>query len=116
MTRSDVWKQRDCVMRYREFCDFARATATGDPGKKIEADMLGLACFAWFPMPKSWNASTREQMAGKPHRQKPDASNVLKAVEDALFEKDEQISSTSCQKFWCPDGEEPRVDVFLTLA
>ena len=41
---------------------------------------------------------------------KPDADNILKAVCDALFKKDEVISCKHIEKFW-DDGNGPRVIV-----
>ena len=49
---------------------------------------------------------------GEPHTARPDASNILKAVEDALngvaYIDDSQIASTACGKFW---STRPRTEI-----
>ena len=45
-----------------------------------------------------------------PHTLKPDSSNVLKGVEDALFENDEMIWKTETTKLWA-DGSVARTEI-----
>lgn len=51
-------------------------------------------------MPASWPASKRDAMRGTPHQQKPDTSNVIKAVEDALIPDDERLHNVGAIKRW----------------
>lgn len=64
---------------------------------------LGVA--ATFAMPKSWSKKKRAAMAGQLHTQKPDLSNLVKAIEDAcnrvLFSDDAQVAVyDECSKRW----------------
>ena len=64
---------------------------------------LGIA--ATFAMPKSWSNKKRAAMAGQHHTQKPDLSNLVKAIEDAcnrvLFRDDAQVAVyAGCSKRW----------------
>ena len=63
-----------------------------------------LVIAATFAMPKSWSKKKRAAMAGRPHTQKPDLSNIVKAVEDAgnriLFLDDAQIAMGAQSKVW----------------
>lgn len=60
-----------------------------------------------FPLPKSKRA-TRNRPAPTWHTSKPDASNVLKAVEDAMngivYRDDSQVASASIVKVYSDDG------------
>lgn len=110
-TRSDRWKKRPCVARYREWADHVRdvATTTGIPLQPIK-----LAIVAYMPIPKSWNRYKRETLAGKPHRQSPDIDNLIKAQADALYPKgDEMINEMRGRKFW-DDGNGPRVEFYIS--
>lgn len=78
MSRADAWKQRPCVLRYRAFCDEARL-------RMGPLDMEGARVVFFMPMPKSWSKKKRAEMKGQPHRQAPDLSNLIKALEDALY-------------------------------
>ena len=106
MTRRDVWKKRPCVVRYREWADRARACAPAD----LTQEPVCLNMVAYLPMPDSWPKKKREAMRGQLHRQKPDLSNICKAVEDALFERDEGIAFGTNVKRW-EDNHGPRVEV-----
>ena len=43
-------------------------------------------------MPATWSAKKKTRMENQPHESKPDISNLLKALEDAVYpDSDEQI-------------------------
>lgn len=111
MTRSDKWKQRKCVVRYRQWADSLREAAG-----LTEKYTLMLGCqmliHAYFPIPNSWSRAAKEKMKGKPHLQKPDWDNVAKAVADALIANDHMIWSGLTTKYW-DDGNGPRVEVWI---
>ena len=110
MTRSDKWKKRPKVMRYRAFADGIRA-ACGD----VPSNPDGVIVTAHCPMPPSWSKKKQAEHDGRPMRQTPDWDNIGKAVCDALFEEDSMIWFGVTIKFWCPVGQE-RLEVELLYA
>lgn len=82
-TRSDKWKKRPCVLRYRAFADDCRLM-----GVKVEN---GCCITFEMPMPKSWSKKKKEAMIGTPHTQRPDLDNLLKSVMDAVLPEDSHI-------------------------
>jgi hypothetical protein len=97
MSQRDKWKKRDCVLRYRAFCDELRLK-----GAKIPTDgaMIEFA----LPMPKSWSERKKARMDGQEHEQKPDLSNLIKSVEDALLADDSIIHTIAARKTWARTG------------
>lgn len=59
---------------------------------------------AVFSPPKSWSQKKRAEKMGRPHCQKPDSSNIAKAVEDALnavvYRDDCQAYDVRVRKWW----------------
>lgn len=109
-TRADKWKQRDCVMRYRSFADEVRS-AFGRT-QKFSGAPFSLSWRAYFEMPASWSKKRKAEMAGRPHRQKPDRDNIDKAILDSLFDKDEGIAFGTTAKYW-DDGQGARIELVL---
>ena len=98
MTQSDKWKMRPAVLRYRDFCDQVRAAG-------IELPDYGAVITFVLPMPNSWSKKKRIAMHGKPHQQKPDLDNLLKALADAVHEDDSHIwNFGSVSKLWGNEG------------
>ena len=95
-TRSDKWKKRPCVMRYRAFADECRA-------KNVQVESCGSMIVFGMPMPKSWSKKKKAEMKGMPHQQKPDIDNLLKALLDAVHKDDAHIYSISVRKVWSSD-------------
>ena len=91
-TRSDKWKQRPAVMRYRTFADEVRSA-----GLEI-GDTLNVVFY--LPMPASWSNKRRTEMLGKPHKQKPDIDNLVKALLDAVLDDDSHVYEIRAVKFW----------------
>lgn len=56
-------------------------------------------------MPNSWSAKRKAEFNGKPHQQKPDIDNYLKALMDALCATDEYVYDVHCQKYWAYEGK-----------
>ena len=96
-TRSDKWKQRPCVMRYRAFADEVRL-------RLGVFDLNGHAVTFGIPMPKSWSKTKQEIMDGEPHTQTPDLDNLMKALGDALYTDDSGIHEISLKKVWSRKG------------
>lgn len=79
---------------------------------------LSLSFTAWYPIPKSASKKRRQQMLAGIIRPtvKPDLSNVLKSIEDAIqsdtaYHDDSQIVELGrIRKFY---GEEPGVEVWI---
>lgn len=94
MVRSDKWRKRPCVMRYWAFCDHVRV-------ERVELPLFGAKIVFRLPMPDSWSVSKRVKMDGQPHQQRPDLSNILKALEDACYGEDSAIWLYSgIAKYW----------------
>ena len=104
MTRRDVWLHppRPAVKRYREFADQCRIARLTLPD--ADAHVLFV-----LPMPESWSTKKKGQMDGTPHQAKPDLSNLLKALEDAVHPHDERIwRYGSIRKIW---GRYGRIEI-----
>jgi len=85
-------------MRYRSFADKCRLL-------NIELPESGAQIIFHLPMPKSWSKKKRAAMLGKPHQQRPDISNLLKAIEDALYRDDSTIwNYRGLTKLWSSGG------------
>lgn len=97
MTQSDKWKKRPPVMRYRAFADEVRL-------RGLTVDESRSHVIFTMPMPKSWSNAKKLQHDGKPHTQKPDIDNLVKALFDALFEDDSHIWRFSAEKQWGQTG------------
>lgn len=93
MTRSDKWKQRTCVMRYRAFKDQVRALG-------IKVPDSGSHILFTLKMPDSWGKQRKEIMNGQPHQTTPDKDNLEKGLLDAIYEKDEHIWDSRVTKVW----------------
>lgn len=110
MTQRDKWKQRPCVMAYREWADQVRAAAGQMPPAE---SVLSLDWTANFTPPPSWPKTKQAAAIGTLHRVKPDASNILKGLEDVLWpENDSALASGSYEKRWAwDDSLEIRITV-----
>lgn len=92
MTQRDAWKQRPCVMRYRQYKDDLRPIIAALP-----------ACFEIafaLPMPPSWSKKKQSAMVGTPHQQTPDFDNLLKGFTDAILDQDCTIWAGTYLKVW----------------
>lgn len=97
MTRSDKWKKRSCVLKYRLFCDELRSKLKELPDSfKIKFVM---------PMPKSWSEKKRRCMVGLPHASKPDLDNMIKSVCDAMLDDDSCVWGIHAIKIWGEQGQ-----------
>lgn len=97
MTRSDKWKKRPSVMKYRAFADEVRYQIKDIPVPYHVIFVL--------PMPKSWSRKKRLEMAGEPHQQKPDKDNLEKGFLDALFDDDSHVWDGRVSKIWGDVGQ-----------
>lgn len=97
MTQRDRWAKRPAVVRYYAFCDSLRELV------KDEVPPVLVLRFN-ITMPKSWSNKKRLEMVGKPHQQRPDIDNLIKAYMDALCEDDSYVWSVKAQKQWSEQG------------
>ena len=97
MSRSDKWRQRTEVLRYRAFCDEVRL-------KKVAFDNATHVFFI-LPMPESWSKVKRARMDGQPHQSRPDADNLIKALGDALYVEDSHLWNYAVTKLWGVAGQ-----------
>jgi len=78
---------------------------------------LRLTVHAFFSIPASWSAKKRAAAVGKPVIKKPDASNILKAIEDGMngvvYIDDAQCAILRASKSY---AEQPRVEIVVEAA
>lgn len=112
MTRSDAWKERDVVQKYRAWCDACRLAATGSIIGQVREDVIGIIAFFHFPVPES---RKKEGLHGKLHRQTRDVDNCIKSVMDALLPEDKSVAFVQGYKLYVEEGQPPRTEVFLLV-
>ena len=98
MTYSDRWKQRPCVLRYWAYKD-----ELVNLWEDRELPDTFHVIFT-MPMPDSWNKKRKASFDGKPHQQKPDTDNLLKAFCDCLLKEDSHLWDVRATKIWGQTG------------
>lgn len=96
MTQRDKWKNRPCVLRYYAFKDECRLRGVVVPDRAYIVFNV--------PMPASWSAKKRAEMNGKPHCQKPDLDNKIKAILDSALKEDSHVWEIHARKVWSEIG------------
>lgn len=100
-TQADRWKKRPAVLRYRAYSDKLKLAAAA------QNFVIGERCVMVFEieMPQSWSKKKKELMNGKPHKQKPDIDNLVKAWDSICIEGgDAFIHTVFAAKFWSYEG------------
>ena len=76
---------RPCVKKYRDYSDVLKLHAIHF--QKSSSLFIRFE----MPMPNSWSKKKKMKMHQKPHQQKPDIDNLVKAVLDSLFHDDSHV-------------------------
>ena len=104
MTRADKWKKRQSVVKFFAFRDAVRQYIDNDliltafPAPNLEFESFDIEFHV--PMPKSWSNKKKIEMNGKPHQQRPDLDNYLKAWKDSVYEEDAVVWRIKATKLW----------------
>ena len=105
MTRADRWKKRQSVVKFFAFRDAVRQYKDSDVvkrnmylGPNLELESFDIQFH--IPMPKSWSNKKKIEMKGKPHQQRPDLDNYLKAWKDSVYEEDAVVWRVKATKLW----------------
>lgn len=116
MTRQDSWPKpppkyrgkewpRPAVKKYRDFENLVIAN-------KVHLPEDGAHVIFRIAMPRTWSKKKKKEMNGRLHKQTPDVSNLLKALEDAaqacretFYKDDSEISDIRITKVWDYEGK-----------
>ena len=102
MTQRDKWHKRpatDKYWRYKDSLLWLCKQARYEIGDSLSLEFI-------IEMPKSWSKKKRAEMNGKPHQQKPDLDNLIKAFKDALCKDDSYIYEyRTMRKTWGVKGK-----------
>lgn len=104
MSQRDRWAKRQVVIDYFAFRDAVKLeikrllALQNNDDKNKSWEELDISFF--IPMPKSWSKKKRSEMAGTPHKQRPDLDNYIKGLLDALLEEDCKVWRVSARKIW----------------
>jgi Holliday junction resolvase RusA-like endonuclease len=90
-------------LKLREYWDFKENIRLFFMENNIDysqRDVLSDITFV-ISMPKSWSDKKKKAYEGKPHKNKPDLNNLVKALEDCLFDEDKYIwEYRNIRKIW----------------
>ncbi len=112
-TRSDRWRKRPCVMRWRAWADMARICVKEQVGQLPDPkSILSLSWVAYFAPPATWSAKRKTAALGTLHRSRPDRDNLDKSLLDSLFEEDSAIACGVIRKVW---GMPARIEVEIRV-
>ena len=101
MVKSDAWKKRPAVLKYWKYKEelLRQATAVNFTlPDTFEASFI-------IPMPPTWSKKKMATMDGKPHQQRPDVDNLVKALMDCLKKEDSSVYKILISKYWGKDGK-----------
>ena len=101
MTIRDKWAHRPVVNNYFAFKDELTLLC------KLKDFILPDAFKIEFliPMPDGWSFKRKMEMIGKPHQQRPDLDNLVKAVLDCLKCEDKYVYHIDAKKMWWEEGK-----------
>jgi len=98
MTRGDRSLYRPCVKRYMTYRNKLKSINPMVNWHPLSVQFV-------LPMPDSWSEKKKKEMFLKPHQNRPDLDNLLKAFKDALLEEDSAVwSYDMVTKVWGRTG------------
>jgi len=97
MVKSDAWRKRPAVLQYWAFKDECLRLGLTLPEGAFHIHFI-------IPMPDSWSKKKRAEHLGRPHQQKPDCDNLVKAAGDVAFSDDAHIADFRASKWWGEAG------------
>lgn len=100
MTQRDRWAKRPATTKYWKFVNTVKKLSS-ENGYKLQ---VPLSITFVVGMPMSWPKKKREQMNGKPHTQRPDLDNYIKAWKDCHGEDSHIWQYGMMQKIWGESG------------
>lgn len=94
-TRRDAFKPSSAVRAYRSFRDEIAWRRVELPGEFFHVVFM-------FATPRSWPRKKAREAIGQPHKQKPDADNLAKALIDGVhrFDDDAHLWNYATTKIW----------------
>lgn len=100
MSNRDKWldPSRPAVQRYWDFCLQCSL-------EKVVLPCYGAHVTFVLPMPKTYSKKRKKEWIGKPHMNRPDLSNLFKALEDAVYTEDSIIYDIRITKIWGEKGK-----------
>ena len=104
MTRNGIYNKgqmKPNIARYMFFKDRVRK-AIDEAGMILNPDELKVEFV--LPMAKSWSQKKRFEQNGRPHLQRPDLDNMIKALLDAAHAEDSHFWNVSAVKLWGERG------------
>ena len=104
MTKSDKWKRRKCVIKYREFCDQLK--------KYINQCPEILYIEFQIEMPRTWLVSKKKRLNLTPHRQTPDLDNLIKSIGDFSGNNDSYVQTICARKIW---AYKPAIIIYTSI-
>lgn len=97
---ADKWKKREVVERYHRLKDKIREDCA-----LMGYKLSGVLTIRFeFTMPASWSDKKKNDFARRPHQQKPDLDNCIKAVMDAFNADDSHVHTITAKKVWAREG------------
>lgn len=100
MTQSDKWKYRKSTSKYWAYKHeliYTCELLNYQPSTEIKI-------IFYIAMPNSWSNKKKQDYAGRPHQNKPDIDNLVKAFLDALLPEDKIVWHIEAYKFWATVG------------
>ena len=94
MTQADKWKKRPSVVKFFAFRDAIKQSTIHN----IALESFDIEFY--IQMPKSWSKKKKELHNDKPHKQRPDLDNYIKAWCDSVFEEDSVVWRFKASKRW----------------
>ena len=77
--------------RLEKYNDYKASLLALAKKEKLRFPQQGLEVNFYLPVPKSWREHKKRKMHLEGHTNKPDLSNLLKALEDGLLKEDKMI-------------------------
>ena len=98
MTQADKWRKRQSVMKFFAFRDAVKQDESWKTFELLDMDSFEIEFHV--PMPKSWSKKKKADMDKRPHQQRPDLDNYLKAWKDSVYEEDAIVWRVKASKLW----------------
>mgnify|MGYP003108716656 FL=1 len=98
MTKADRWRKRPSVLKFFEFRDAVKQDKSWKTFQLVDMDSFEIEFHV--PMPQSWSKKKKADMDKRPHQQRPDLDNYLKAWKDSVYEEDAIVWRVKASKLW----------------